>query len=125
GLMPADPTYIGNYSVTGLFERLRSDAGRYPDTMDQRYGAWSQLLSLFRLIYDGGGHGGMHLPPRYGRLFDPDAYPFLEGRPYRTHRVMGDKLKPPRVADGVIYRVLSNLMLLDGDRLSYRALDVE
>lgn len=32
------------------------DQARYPDTMDARYGAWAQLLVLFRLIHDGGGH---------------------------------------------------------------------
>jgi hypothetical protein len=31
----------------------------------------------------------------------------------------------PRVSDGVIYRVLNNLLILDGERLSYRSLDVE
>ena len=34
--------------------------------MDQRYGAWAQLLALFRLIHDGGRHGGLRLPPRKG-----------------------------------------------------------
>ena len=29
------------------------------------------------------------------------------------------------IADGVIYRVLENLLILDGERLSYRTLDVE
>ena len=57
GLLSNDPVYGNFYSVTGLFERLRADAGRYPDTMDQRYGAWAQLLTLFRLIYEGGSHG--------------------------------------------------------------------
>ena len=76
----SDPVYANYYSVTGLFERLREDAGRYPDTMDQRYGAWAQLLTLFRLIHDGGRHGAMRLPARQGYLFDPDRYPFLEGR---------------------------------------------
>ena len=37
GLMSDDEVYIRFYSVTGLFERLREDAGRYPDTMDHRY----------------------------------------------------------------------------------------
>jgi N-6 DNA Methylase len=32
---------------------------------------------------------------------------------------------PPRVADGTIYRVLEKLLILDGERLSYKALDVE
>ena len=80
GLLSSDPVYANFYSVTGLFERLREDAGRYPDTMDQRYGAWAQLLTLFRLIYDGGQHDKFHVPPRRGYLFDPDRYPFLEGR---------------------------------------------
>ena len=31
----------------------------------------------------------------------------------------------PHVSDGVIFRVLSNLLILDGERLSYRTLDVE
>jgi hypothetical protein len=31
----------------------------------------------------------------------------------------------PRVSDGVIYNVLRNLLILDGERLSYRTLDVE
>ena len=38
---------------------------------------------------------------------------------------MGAAIDPPRVADGVVFRVLQNLLMLDGERLSYRALDVE
>ena len=79
-LLSNDEVYQKYYSVTGLFERLREDAGRYTDTMDHRYGAWAQLLTLFRLIYDGGRHGGLKLLPRKGYLFDPDRYPFLEGQ---------------------------------------------
>jgi hypothetical protein len=82
GLLSSDPVYIRHYAVTALFEKLRDDAARYPDAMDQRFGAWARLVTLFRLVHDGGGHGALRLPPRYGRLFDPDAYPFLEGRPY-------------------------------------------
>lgn len=125
GLLPLDPIFVNNYTVAGLFQRLREDNARFPDTMDQRYGAWVQFLTLFRLIYDGAAHGSIHLPARHGKLFDPDAYPFLEGRPYGSFWQPEDPLKPPRVSDGVIYRVLSNLLLLDGERLSYRTLDVE
>jgi len=82
-LLSSDPIYSNYYSVTGLFNRLREDAGRHPDTMNQRYGAWSQLLTLFRLIYEGGQHGDFRLPARKGYLFDPDRYPFLEGRGVR------------------------------------------
>ena len=31
----------------------------------------------------------------------------------------------PRLSDGVVFRVLQNLLILDGERLSYRTLDVE
>jgi len=125
GLMPASDVYQKHYSVSGLFERLREDAARYPDTMDARFGAWAQLLALFRLIHDGGGRAGLRFPTRHGRLFDPDAYPFLEGRRYGSARVVGAAIDPPRVPDGVVFRVLQNLLMLEGERLSYRALDVE
>jgi len=124
-LLANDEVYQKYYSVIGLFERLREDAGRHTDTMDHRYGAWAQLLTVFRLIYDGGRHGGIKLLPRKGYLFDPDRYPFLEGRPLGSKRQPGERTEPPRVSDGVVYRVLQNLLILDGERLSYRTLDVE
>jgi len=124
-LVSDSPVYANHYSVTGLFQRLRADAGRYPDTMDLRYGAWAQLLSLFRLIYDGAAHGNLRLPARQGHLFDPDRYPFLEGRPWGIARVLDETIDPPMVPDGVVYRVLDSLLILDGERLSYRSLDVE
>jgi hypothetical protein len=124
-LLSNDEVYQKFYSVIGLFERLREDAGRHTDTMDHRFGAWAQLLTLFRLIYDGGRHGGLKLLPRKGYLFDPDRYPFLEGRPPGSRRQPGERTEPPRVSDGVVFRVLQNLLILDGERLSYRTLDVE
>jgi hypothetical protein len=120
GLLSTDPVFANYYSITGLYERLRIDDGRYPDTMDQRYGAWAQLLTLFRLIYRGGSHAALRIPAREGYLFDPDRYLFLEGR-----RAVKDEVSIPRVPDGVLFRVLSKLMLLDGERISYRTLAVE
>ncbi|MBN4003312.1 DNA methyltransferase [Nostoc sp. LPT] len=125
GLMSQDAVYTRYYSVSGLYERLREDAGNYPDTMDQRYGAWAWLLSLFRLVYEGGGHADLYLPARHGQLFDPDEYRFLEGRSQSTEYQTGESLEPPRISDGVIHRVLQGLLVLDGERLSYRSLDVE
>jgi len=120
GLLSNDPVYLNYYSITGLYERLRVDDGQYPDTMDQRFGAWAQLLTLFRLIYIGGSYGPLRIPAREGYLFDPERYPFLEGR--QTDK---DPIQIPRVPDGVVFRVLSKLMLLDGERISYRTLAVE
>ena len=118
GLMSDDSVYLNHYSVTGLFEELREDEARFPDTMDQRYGSWARLVALFRLAHDGGAHGTFRLPARKGTLFDPSAYPFLESAP-------GDSAGVPMVPDGTVFRVLRNLLVLDGERLSYRALDVE
>jgi len=120
-LLSNSSIYLEFYSVSRLFERLREDAGRYPDTMDHRYGAWAQLLTLFRLLFEGGGHSDFHIPERKGHLFDPAVYPFLEG----FSREEGHDRLIPQVSDGVIFRVLSNLLILDGERLSYRSLDVE
>ena len=125
GLMPAGAVYANHYAVTGLFEQLRTDSGRYPDTMDQRFGAWARLVTLFRLVHDGGRHGDLHLPARAGHLFDPDRYAFLEGRPFGSQRQPGVRLDVPLVPDGVIWRVLEKLLILDGERLAYRSLDVE
>ena len=94
-LLSNHPVYTNFYSIIGLFERLRSDAGQYPDTMDQRYGAWAQLLTLFRMIYEGGSHDDLKIPPRKGYLFDPERYPFLEG--FRASGLgHGDKSPSPQ-----------------------------
>jgi hypothetical protein len=124
-MLPGDATFLRYYSLAGLYERLREDDARNPDTMNQRYGAWAQLLVLFRMVHDGAHAGDATMPARHGVLFDPDRYPFLEGRPSAGGRQIHERLEPPLVPDGTIYRVLEKLLLLDGERLSYRALDVE
>ena len=100
--------------------------------MDQRFGAWAQLLVLFRLIHDGARDyrtgGAVSLPERRGALFDPDRFPFLEGR--RAGAGAGarqrlERIRPPLISDGAVYRVLEKLLVLDGERISYRTLDVE
>ena len=81
GLFPDDNVWAQNYALAGLYERLRDDAALHPDTMDDRYGAWPQLLALFRIVHSGAAHGArLRLVARRGRLFDPDRFPFLEGR---------------------------------------------
>ena len=124
-LLPGGETFARHYSLAGLYERLREDAALHPDTMNQRYGAWAQLLVLFRLFHDGAEADGLHLPPRHGDLFNPDRFPFLEGRPTGGARQIHERIDPPLVPDGTVYRALDKLLVLDGERISYRALDVE
>ena len=130
GMLPEDDTFLRHYSLSGLYERLREDAALHPDTMDQRFGAWAQLLVLFRLIHDGArAHrtgGAITLPERHGALFDPDRFPFLEGRYANAGvRQTVERVRPPLVSDGAVYRVLEKLLVLDSERISYRTLDVE
>ncbi|MFI5023820.1 MAG: Eco57I restriction-modification methylase domain-containing protein [Alphaproteobacteria bacterium] len=115
--------YETGYSVRGLYAKLVEDAALNPDTMDERRGGWGSLLALFRLIHK--GHRTHFIQARGGKLFDPDEFPFLEGRTARE--------EPPRiltVSDGCLLRILEGLMTLklrggERERLSYRTLDVE
>ena len=115
--------YERGYSVRGLYARLVEDAALNPDTMDERLGAWGRLAALFRLIHR--GHSSGFILPRGGKLFDPDEFPFLEGR-----RVKSDAPRVLGLVDGCLLRVLEGLMTIKArgqgrERLSYRTLDVE
>jgi hypothetical protein len=125
GLMPDSDVYTRHYSVHGLFQRLRNDAEQFPDTMEHRFGGWAQLLALFRLVYQGSRHKLLQMPAREGHLFDPARYPFLEGRSNDPQYDPAKPLRLPLVPDGTVYRVLEKLLVLEGERLSYRTLDVE
>lgn len=130
-LLPVEhPTYAEHLSLFGLHQRLGHDAGAHPESMHHRFGAYGQLLSLFRSLFFGVKHGPLELPPRRGRLFDPNAFPFLEGGlPGWTAAVVDPEARahaePPSIDDGTIYRVLHRLVVFEGQRLSYRTLDVE
>ena len=135
GLVPTESeTWSRDYSVLALFEQLRVDQGANPDAMSRRFGAWGRLVSLFRTIYLGIDHhsraGSLHMPPRRGNLFDPERYPFLEGWPPGGGAPIKDPaartaVRVPSVDDETVLGVLERLVILQGQRLSYRNLDVE
>lgn len=115
--------YDAGYSVRSLHARLTEDAALNPDTMDERRGGWGQLVALFRLIH--AGHPSGFVQARRGGLFDPDRYPFLEGRAEASEVPAVLKL-----SDGSLLRILDGLLILKErgrppERLSYRTLDVE
>ena len=124
------PTYAEHLSVLGLFDRLSDDAGAHPESMHLRFGAYGRLISLFRAIFLGVSHGDLQLPPRRGKLFDPSAFPFLEGGlPNWTAAITLPEdranVELPSIDDDTVYRVLHRLVVFKGQRLSYRSLDVE
>ena len=125
-MLPQDEVFLSGYSVTGLYERLRADAATHPDTMDQRYGAYAQMVALWRMVHNGAQGPNIGLAPRHGDLFDPDRYPFLEGRqPDGPEDRAHERIDAPLVSDGTMHRVLEKLIVLDAERISYRALDIE
>ena len=81
------------------------------------------------MVHDGAIDGPdgklVEIPARHGVLFDPDRFPFLEGRPLAQRAGAGRHPACRCVPDGTIFRALENLLFLDGERLCYRALDVE
>ncbi len=111
--------YGQGYGVRSLYARLNDDRAHYPDTMDERRGAWPRLLALFRLVHRGDSTGDW-IRGRGGKLFDTAAFPFLQGQ-----ETPADPPQPAAVSDGCIFRILDLLVNLGGEKLSYRTLDVE
>ena len=95
--------------------------------MDQRFGAYAQLLALFRMVHDGAKTGDdRNYPGATATLFDPDRYRIPGGPrngrlPARTASVsiLLWCLTAPSTGCSRCWYVL------DGERISYRALDVE
>ncbi len=110
--------YEQGYGVRPLHAQLLQDEAHHPDTMEERRGAWPRLLALFRLVHVGDGSGWIR--GRGGKLFDPAEFPYLQGQDRPA-----DSPAPAPVSDGCVLRVLDLLLTLNGERLSYRTLDVE
>ena len=126
GLLPSS-LYVRGYSVHGLFERLRADAEQYPDTLDHRYGAWPQLLALFRLVH-GGSHSACACRRAAVTSSTRNVSRSWKGRVAASslaQRGGSRKGRSPSRLRRHLFRVLRNLLVLGGERLSYRTLDVE
>ncbi len=111
--------YDQGYGVRTLHARLTEDRARHELTMHLRRGAWARLLALFRLVHQG-DRSGDWIRGRGGKLFDPAAFPFLQGQDDPK-----DSPKPAEVSDECVAKVLDRLLVLGGEKLSYRTLDVE
>jgi hypothetical protein len=129
-LLPLDdPRYAETLAASTLRAQLQERADRDgEDPLERSTAAWHRLLALFRAVHGGIEHDELRLPAYGGGLFDPDRYPFLEGRLAGTswHEVEADPLP---VDDRTMLHLLDALQTLEqgGARvlLSYRSLDVE
>lgn len=133
-LLLGDTTYDANYAVSMLRAQLREEADRVGvEVLERRQDAWARLLATFRAVYGGIEHEALRLPALGGSLFDPDRFPFLEGRAVGTSWV-DTSASPLPIDNRTVLHLLDALQLLrmrgDGGtsearKLSYRALDVE
>ena len=120
-LLLGEPRYDAFYAVSTLRMQLRVEGD---EILERRRSAWSRLLAVFRAVYGGIDHPTLRLPAMGGSLFDPDRFPFLEGRlagtTWRRHPA-----EPLPIDDRTVLLLLDAIQLFDGRTLSYRALDVE
>lgn len=135
-LLPLDdPLYAQSYAASTLREQLEERATRFgEDPLERSAAAWYRLLALSRAVHGGIEHEALRLPAYGGGLFDPDRYPFLEGRKHDS-AWRQDASHPLPVDDRTVLHVLTALQVLEEPsragqpraavRLSFRALDVE
>ena len=128
-LLLGEPIYDQYYAVSTLRSRLREDKERLGDeVLERRHDAWSRLLAVFRAVFGGIEHETLRLPALGGSLFDPDRFPFLEGRAAGTS--WRDTPSAPLPIDNrTVLMLLTALQVLEQRTgallLSYEALDVE
>lgn len=134
-LLLGDPLYDQHYAVSTLRDQLQEIADKHvEEILDARFDAWSRLLATFRAVYGGVQHEAMRLPPYGGTLFDPDRFPFLEGRkPGTSWR--NTPAEPLKVSNRTVLHLLNALQILqakvpgssavEARRLSFRSLDIE
>ncbi|MGI2324243.1 MULTISPECIES: Eco57I restriction-modification methylase domain-containing protein [unclassified Methylococcus] len=120
-LLLGDERYEAHYAVSTLRMQLRAESD---EILERRWDAWSRLLAVFRAVYGGIEHENLRLPALGGSLFDPDRFPFLEGRAKGSHW-RTDAAKPLPIDNRTVLLLLEAIQQFQGRTLSYRALDVE
>jgi hypothetical protein len=129
------PLYDNNYAVSTLQEQLQEIADLYgEEVLERRTDAWARLLSSFRAVHGGVKHQDLLMQAYGGSLFDPDRYPFLEGRAAGS-LWRKTTAEPLGVNNRVVLHLLNSLQRLrmkssaggmaETRRISFRALGVE
>jgi len=81
-LLPVEnKIYSHNYSLGSLAILLRDQADKYGEEfLSLRFDGWGRIVANFRLVFAGVCHQDLQMSCYQGELFNPDKYPFLEGR---------------------------------------------
>lgn len=132
-LLLGDPLYDQYYAVSTLRAQLREIADQHgEEVLERRFDAWCRLLATFRAVYGGIQHDRLRLPAYGGSLFDPNRFPFLEGR--SQNLASSEEETPLPINNRTVLHLLEALQILrmpmsgggkEPRRLSFRSLDVE
>lgn len=120
-LLLGDERYEAHYALSTLRLQLRAES---EEILERRWDAWSRLLAIFRAVFGGIEHESLRMPALGGSLFDPDRFPFLEGRA-KGSNWHTDIAKPLPIDNRTVLLLLEAIQQFQGRTLSYRALDVE
>lgn len=128
-LLLGDSIYDQYYAISTMRAQLAEEADQHGhEVLERRHDAWIRLLVVFRAVYGGIEHESLRMPALGGSLFDPDRFPFLEGRVKGTHW-QDTPAQPLPIDNRTVLLLLEALQVLaqrgGALLLSYKALDVE
>ncbi|MFI8362548.1 Eco57I restriction-modification methylase domain-containing protein [Streptomyces sp. NPDC085612] len=131
GLLPSDnELYVQAYSAGRLCQELEDRARETTeDDLEQTGVGWHRLIALFNAVYGGVDHPALRMHAYDGSIFDPNSFPWLEGRGTAD----GDPRDPLPIDDRTVLHMLQSVQHVwigtgkkrERRRLTFRTLDVE
>ncbi|MFD8575639.1 Eco57I restriction-modification methylase domain-containing protein [Streptomyces sp. CH8.1] len=131
GLLPSDnELYVQAYSAGRLCQELEDRARETTeDDLEQTGVGWHRLIALFNAVYGGVDHPALRMHAYDGSIFDPNSFPWLEGRGTGD----GDPTDPLPIDDRTVLHMLQSVQHVwigtgkkrERRRLTFRTLDVE
>ncbi|MBL0266379.1 MAG: hypothetical protein IPQ05_21570 [Leptospiraceae bacterium] len=122
-----------SYGLLNLRQELREIADQKgEEVLERRQDAYIRILATCRAIYEGIHHQDLSLAAYGGSLFDPNRYPFLEGRT-SSKQSLSEALPLP-IHNRTILHILEAIQTLriklapgevESRRISFRSLDVK
>lgn len=136
-LLPDLEEFQEHYGILGLYDALRESADRNgEEVLERRHDVYVRLLATFRAVFGGIQHPDFSMPAYGGTLFDPDRYPFLEGRTKTETGLQSlSDARPLLIDNRTVLHLLQSLQFLqvrlpgggpvEARRISFKALSVE
>ncbi|MFI5802210.1 Eco57I restriction-modification methylase domain-containing protein [Streptomyces sp. NPDC051561] len=131
GLLPSDnELYVSAYSAGRLCADLERQARETTEEdLEHTTAGWHRLVALFGAVYGGVDHPKLSMHAFDGSIFDPNSFPWLEGRGTGE----SDPTEPLPIDDRTVLHMLQSVQHVwigtgkkkERRTLSFRTLDVE